>query len=299
MTILKNAVLFIVCSYSFLMGAIVTGYFNLDTLYDTLKFPDTPDENKLIPIEIVCPVPGGIAKRIKSHLAMSEENITLGQGKKGEIVILEYGNTGSSERDYRYFDYNNKKNDWFLVKSIAYSRDISGDGSFTTLVGIKYNDGTERIDGTTIAQNEAEVETAAHRTARLGKSLDSLHRELAALEKSDKLSEIPPSAYDVKMLEELIANVPLTVKTVVAYNDIGFYLAHAKEGLFSSVYLLVKVIEKFPERAVAYLNLADAYWKLEDFKNAKEEYGRYCEIRIKDGKKDKIPDRVFERIKTE
>ncbi|WP_312400015.1 tetratricopeptide repeat protein, partial [Chryseobacterium sp.] len=64
------------------------------------------------------------------------------------------------------------------------------------------------------------------------------------------------------------------------------------------IFLLKKIIQKFPSRVVAYLNLADNYWAINDKDLAKKNYKKYIEL-MKSQNKDqsKIPQRVFERIK--
>ena len=50
----------------------------------------------------------------------------------------------------------------------------------------------------------------------------------------------------------------LSTKNLSSYNDIAYYLQQANAN-DEAIFLLEKIIEKFPNRTVAYLNLADAY----------------------------------------
>ncbi|MBF8458393.1 hypothetical protein IV494_14510 [Kaistella sp. G5-32] len=79
-------------------------------------------------------------------------------------------------------------------------------------------------------------------------------------------------------------------------NDIAFYLQQAKI-CDESIFILTKIIDKFPDRAVAYLNLGDAYWLINKKSNAKESYKKYISL-MKSQKKDlsKIPKVVNDRI---
>lgn len=60
--------------------------------------------------------------------------------------------------------------------------------------------------------------------------------------------------------------------------------------------LLEEITSQFPDRIVAYLNLADVYWKLNEKDKAKENYIQYISL-MKSQKKDlsKIPKRVYDR----
>ena len=63
--------------------------------------------------------------------------------------------------------------------------------------------------------------------------------------------------------------------------------------------MLELVLKRDPSRSVAYLNMADAvYIPNESRKSqAKPYYQKYHDMMIAAGKKDKIPARVFERMK--
>ena len=78
-------------------------------------------------------------------------------------------------------------------------------------------------------------------------------------------------------------------------NDIAFFFEQA--GYFKeSIYLLEKILEKYPKRTVAYLNIADAYWGDNNKDKAIENYKIYISQMKENGKETKIPKRVFERI---
>ncbi|WJK09799.1 tetratricopeptide repeat protein [Pseudomonas fluorescens] len=77
-------------------------------------------------------------------------------------------------------------------------------------------------------------------------------------------------------------------------NDLGFLFAEA--GYYAeSVELLKKVISENPERTVAYLNIADAYWGLSRKELAVENYNKYSSMMKQSGKGEKVPKRVVER----
>ncbi len=85
----------------------------------------------------------------------------------------------------------------------------------------------------------------------------------------------------------------LNSESVANLNNIAFYAQ--KAGSHSeAVYILEKVIEKEPKRAVAYLNIGDSYWQLEDHSQAKENYNKYIRL-MKDKNNPKIPNYVLGR----
>jgi len=77
-------------------------------------------------------------------------------------------------------------------------------------------------------------------------------------------------------------------------NDVGFLLGEA--GYYTeSIQLLNAVIAHNPERTVAYLNLADSYWAMNDKERAVPAYKQYASRMAEAGKASKIPARVAER----
>ncbi|MFV0531847.1 MAG: tetratricopeptide repeat protein [Flavobacteriales bacterium] len=80
-------------------------------------------------------------------------------------------------------------------------------------------------------------------------------------------------------------------------NDLSYYLEQSGHYEQATI-LLEKIIKQFPERVVAYLNLADAYWGLGNQEKAKENYRKYISMMKAQGKDlKKIPRRAYERSK--
>jgi tetratricopeptide (TPR) repeat protein len=91
---------------------------------------------------------------------------------------------------------------------------------------------------------------------------------------------------DLKYLN-LVKNEKITVSNLEYYNDKGYYLEQS--GLYKeAIYLLEKIIENFPDRTVAYINLGDAYWGLGKKEHAKKAYLVYVEQMTSKNKKEKI-----------
>lgn len=101
---------------------------------------------------------------------------------------------------------------------------------------------------------------------------------------------------NVDRYDALLNQFTLTKKNVLIYNDIAYYLEQRK-FYSESIFLLEKILNKFPERTVAYVNIADAYWGLNEKTKAQTAYRKYIELMEQSNKKHKIPPYVFERIR--
>ena len=95
---------------------------------------------------------------------------------------------------------------------------------------------------------------------------------------------------DLRVANILISKVELANNLAYSLEQNGDYI--------DSKYLLKNIIMQYPERLVAYLNLGDADWNLNNKQEAKKSYIFYISL-MKSQNKDlsKIPQRVYERIK--
>jgi len=127
--------------------------------------------------------------------------------------------------------------------------------------------------------------------------LQELSEDFAKMSKGlDELYEY--SHYDyAKRYDAIFRTYPLSDATHVLYNNIGYYLEQA-EAYDAAIYVLNTVLEKYPQRAVAHLNIADAYWGNGERGKARKHYEEYLRL-MKDQKKDesKIPQTVYDRMK--
>jgi len=89
----------------------------------------------------------------------------------------------------------------------------------------------------------------------------------------------------------------LEIINVELANNLAFDLQNENVS-FSSKLILEKIIEKYPNRVVAWLNLGDVYWSLGNKTKAKEAYQTYISLMKYQNKNiTKIPQRVYERCK--
>lgn len=100
---------------------------------------------------------------------------------------------------------------------------------------------------------------------------------------------------DNHRIDWYLQRFPLSNKTVTQYNDIAFYLAK-NQRFDTSNYLLEKIIIRFPHRAVAYLNIGDNYLESGNNERTIYFYKKYIDLMNSQGKKSKIPSRVYEII---
>lgn len=138
-------------------------------------------------------------------------------------------------------------------------------------------------------------------------TLAALYNHFAKKEESNSFENRCSDLPKTREIEQLLAREPLTAKNVQKYNDIAFYILEflpyneeIKGSLTdSSIFLLDNITKSFPDRTVAWLNLADAYWQKDRgyWEQAKKHYKKYLELMKAQGKDmNKVPARVYERM---
>lgn len=92
-------------------------------------------------------------------------------------------------------------------------------------------------------------------------------------------------------------NVNFIINNVESANNQAFYLEQIEANNFSKS-LLKEIVTQYPDRTVAFLNLADVNWKLRNKEEAQKNYRKYISLMKSQGKDlSKIPQRVYVRIK--
>ncbi|MGK6342038.1 tetratricopeptide repeat protein [Chryseobacterium sp. DT-3] len=102
--------------------------------------------------------------------------------------------------------------------------------------------------------------------------------------------------------EDIFINYPETspddilITDVEVANNLAFSLE--QKGVYNdSKFLLQNIISQYPNRVVAYLNLADVEWGLENKEEARKYYNLYLSLMKKQNKDlNKIPKRLYDRI---
>jgi tetratricopeptide (TPR) repeat protein len=212
------------------------------------------------------------------------------------ILLLSIDNIKS----YRIIDkFTNK-----FKEIVAYTRDELPEGGYNE----GYNDtlifdGKHYIcKGTTHNISLSPFDTAAYlikikknlfpRQNEAWRSIKENYIQSLSIFKSGKKPEA------AQLLLKSIGSKPWTIdnSNVTIFNDLGYFLTEAAQYK-DAVDVLVEVIAKFPDRTVAYLNIADAYSGLNNIIAAKENYQKYIVMMTNDGKQAKIPKRVTDFMK--
>lgn len=110
-----------------------------------------------------------------------------------------------------------------------------------------------------------------------------------------KLNKLNGDENAVQMLKKAISDDEGYFDNINAINDKAFYLERLNYN--NAAYFLLKIIlQKEPDRAVAWLNMGDVCWSLDHTSEAQKSYKQYISLMKSQGKEvDKIPKRVYER----
>jgi len=115
--------------------------------------------------------------------------------------------------------------------------------------------------------------------------------DLKDLENEAKEGRVHSKTFYIELLEKM----PITRDNVRTYNDMAYYLEQANHNE-ESIVILDEVLRKVQDRVVAYLNIADAYWKQGDKFAAFLHYSEYAHRMQKKRKSKRMPSRVEKRI---
>lgn len=131
-------------------------------------------------------------------------------------------------------------------------------------------------------------------------------RGLSAEDISEELKKFRASAGNKPALKEYLDSIPsygvselvsyITAGNVGDINDLAFYLSENGRA-YDAIPILQEIAKEFPDRIVAKLNLADAYWDNGFKEQASPFYKEYFDKMIARGLKSRVPSRVIERAK--
>ncbi|MFM0042550.1 tetratricopeptide repeat protein [Paraburkholderia sediminicola] len=204
---------------------------------------------------------------------------------KGQIAIDGSCSSRGGQVFIHIYEWNKKIEDWCLIREVTGEKpdipsgDLFGSRQVARVVGCPRigNDGPYRYEEKSALKNDI----------------------------SDEIVMFKNAQRDKATLKQYIANMPfyvpleladnLDVVSVQDVNDIAFYLIENGRA-DDSAPLLQRIVEKYPDRVVAKLNLADAYWQDKMIPQAKEMYQRYAKQMGDQGKSARVPERVLSRI---
>ena len=219
---------------------------------------------------------------LKSIEAITDNNNVL-------KINTYYPNGETNEASY-YISY---ETDWYLSRVVYITSNWKENSLKNQICAISKksllrNLNNERNGDSVKQPPKSEIKKYCKDTLVLPKSIDDF-QSVIKIEKRENLE-------DLTLYNQLLERYPISGQNVAAYNNSAYYLE--MKGLFTqSIYLLEKIIENFPDRTVAYINLGDAYWGLGKKEHAKNAYLVYVEQMTSKNKKEKIPKRVLERVK--
>jgi hypothetical protein len=144
-------------------------------------------------------------------------------------------------------------------------------------------------------QPEAEKQPQETFSIDISAPLNSAHSRALSLFKNGQKKDAASASLDFLNSITIDENA-ITQGTVDKFNDLGFFLEQGGECL-KAIPVLLKVVERFPARTVAYLNLADAYWGVNNNLEANNNYSKYVALMRENGKELKIPKRAIDRSK--
>lgn len=190
-----------------------------------------------------------------------------------------------SSRYYEYFDIESKgSNDFEINKITTISVDKSDfDSKTVTCISnvkiplMNFKHGKKRHDN-----------ISCEATYPLENNLKDFENYVFSIYKDKNyLTDISKGRID-----SYLSRYPLSKYTVNHYNNIAFYLI---EGGVSepAIYLLEKIISKFKDREVAYINLGDAYLLDNQKDKAINMYSIYVSKMKDKGKESRIPSRIY------
>lgn len=229
---------------------------------------------------------------------------------EGQALVLlrsSYWHNDNETYTY-YFTLSTKYNTACLAKytHFTYRSPVDGDSEAPCNLSETYY--PEEREPATLEQfdiNNENAENFCHSCYVRRFTVKELTRLLMPKEKSNTLFNGCTPAPNASEMETLLKAQPLTAASVQQYNDIAYYmLEHPADNdekvalNISAVFLLEQITAKFPDRVVAWLNLADGYWENTVLKHkAGDAYKRYLELMEIQGKDmTKVPARVRERI---
>ena len=232
----------------------------------------------------------------KPRLFFDPEQTEVYSIVKQELIV--YGACCGREKDKSidYYKYISRINDWVLYKAI--SSDYIGpkhkvENNFLyfddSATKINYFSGNTTIGGEALSINYIDIDS------EIDKTLQNLKKKYHLWLSSYK--DKKPFLIDAGLIQifEWLNLLSLSSNTVEMYNNIGYFLF--KKGKYiEAIYLLEKVVDKFPDRMVAQLNLADALYDFGQVKQAIPFYSAYYKRMKAANKVKKIPAYVGYRL---
>ena len=269
---------------------IFTGDLNDDSIADSIVFFSC---NKSIGIRIIessgkvfkiTAINMGVFNTEEFGTVIGTRNVVVDSIKKHSFCLInrEDGNNFNTT----VYQFIKKENNWYL----EFASKESGNSPSKTLL---YNCSTKlHVPFERFSWDSSYFDKKDEIILDPGMSVSTIFNQVKRIQENAYYKNFP-SDFSFTLLD----TYPLNYKNVGLINEIAYYLSERGQKETSAV-LLSEIVDKFSDRVVAYLNLADAYWALNKQEEAKKNYQKYVEL-MKTQKKDlsRIPKRVYERIR--
>jgi len=226
--------------------------------------------------------------------------------KEKNTLFLSSSIDGSPLNYKIYFEYNTSLKNYFPSKAFLASFMTGGDHSLLSVSEIDIS----AIEDTSINQLEGydllkKIKKSSKQKLISQANLD-LYKQAKFLYSSSKIMELKklinsnyirydPRTDEPIQPENYIIESLYFEKQPTLSNDLAFFMLTTGH-LNESQILLEKIINDHPTRTVAYLNLGDAYWDLDNKNKSKKNYEKYVEQMIKKRKKQLIPRTTLKRL---
>ena len=242
----------------------------------------------------------------KSCNNMRDYGVSISNDTVG--ISISWGPNAFGQSDSYYFVYRLATKRWQLAKILRSGSDDRGENRSEYMTYSKntkvylddYDAESLPYDSTVISSQGIGISYKPGDFAALLRSLKEIPKNSLFL--LPKVFNVDAAKYfmEVGLDEDQPDNAnPIHGKNVQAANDIGYFLEQVGQ-LDAAQVFLDKVIERFPEREVAYLNRGDVFFKRgqSSYKKAEKDYRNYVALMNKRGLQAKIPQRIVTFLNT-
>jgi hypothetical protein len=213
--------------------------------------------------------------------------------KTSNCLILSYGYNNGIENIDVYNIFECEKNNLFLKNILKrYDSRYKTTYSIAKISNLNIDEFKIEIDSFNNKYNEKQISyISGYQEGKEVQDID-YYKLIKETFNNKKYDEIKMYTNEFVIQELGIENLNIN-----DFNNIAYY-AYKSKAYEESIYILTKIIQKFPRRVVAYLNIADCYWEIKEKEKAIINYKKYIQL-MKEQKKDlkKIPKYVYDRIR--
>ena len=246
---------------------------------------------------------GGGNKSVSGVFELGDGGLSVGY-LPGEFSLLLDFYTRNTDLTQYSFKWSSARKDWVLYKKSTWAEPSRDE---------KYTLGGERVPVEALFPKKFNVQRVACCTlfsqfsengpnfiylsnedqlAEIRKDFKYILGKLPQGEKGELFYGLDDSGNKVRksIPQELVYELTLIISNdnVGPLNDYAYYLYRSKNNVLAAL-LLREIHKKFPERVVATLNLADAYWDIGMKSDACPLYKEYIAKMTESGKGERIP----------